>query len=105
MKKYYGFIYSGINAKYDFENGLFFKNPFEALKNANNKWDSKPDYQIPRLLVVIELEDIRCNTPLFRYAFFQFTNSKACEQFIFNQTDIKWSDNDDQVWNGNLHIM
>ena len=105
MKKYYGFIYNGINATYDFENGMFFKNPFEALKNANNEWNSNPDYQIPRLLVVIELEDIDHSTPLFRYAFFQFTNSKSCENFIIDQNKIIWSNAEDLIWNGNARMM
>ena len=37
MKKYYGFIYDGINARYDFKNSLFFKNSFEALIFVNDK--------------------------------------------------------------------
>lgn len=105
MKKYYGFIYSGINATYDFENGEVFQNPFEALKNANNEWNFNPDYQAPRLLVVIKLENIGYNTPLFRYAFFQFTNSNACEKFIAEQNEIIWSNADDQIWNGNAQMM
>ena len=102
MKKYYGFIYSGINARYDFDNALFFQNPFDALKNANNEWDLNPDYRIARLLVVIESEE---NTSLFRYAFFQFVNSSACEKFIDAQNEIIWSNEENQIWNGNAQMM
>lgn len=105
MKKYYGFIYQGLGAIYNTEKELLFDNPYDALKNANDKWSDVNNYQIARLLVVLEQETINGETLPLKYAFFQFTDSKACEQFVLIQTVIKWSDCDDQVWNGNAHMM
>ena len=105
MIKYYGFPYQGRGAIYNTEKELFFDNPYNALKNANNKWNANPDFQIARLLVVVALDTSQDNISLIRYAFFQFTNSKSCENFIVTQNNIIWSSNEDQVWNGNAKMM
>ena len=105
MKKYFGLPYQGIGAIYNIEKELFFNNPYDELKNANDKWSNVNNYQIARLLVVLEQEIINGETLPLKYAFFQFTDSKACEQFILIQDVIEWSDYDDQAWNGNAHMM
>ena len=103
MVKYCGFPYQGRYAIYNTEKELFFDNPYNALKNANAKWDANRDFQIARLLVVVAVDT--ANTSLIQYAFFQFTNSKACKNFITSKTDIVWSSNEAQVWNGNAQMM
>lgn len=105
MIKYYGFPYQGRGAIYNTEKELFFNNPYNALKNANDKWNVNPDFQIARLLVVVALNTSNDNISLIQYAFFQFTNSKSCENFIVTQNEIIWSSNEDQVWNGNAKMM
>lgn len=103
---YYGFVYGGRNASYIFDGlSLSFDNPFDALKHANEKWNANPDYQIARLLVVVVLDKLNNNSSSLKYAFFQFTDSTACEQFVSKQNNIIWSENGDQIWNGNAHMM
>lgn len=105
MIKYYGFPYQGRGATYNTGKELFFDNPYNALKNANEKWNANPDFQIARLLVVVALDTSQDNISLIQYAFFQFTNSKSCENFIIDQDKIIWSTNEEQTWNGNAKMM
>ena len=105
MVKYYGFPYQGKGSIYSIENESFFGTPYMALKNANDKWDATPDHQISRLLTVIVQEITNGERPHLNYAFFQFSDSNACEQFISEQDTIKWSESDKQVWNGEAHMM
>ena len=103
---YYGFTYKGQNASYVInKNSTTFDNPYNALKCANDLWNTNPDNQISRLLVIIKGKPCANTTHVLEYAFFQFTNSKACEQFISIEHEIVWSTNEKQVWNGNAHWM
>lgn len=105
MIQYYGFPYQGRGAIYNTEKELAFDNPYNALKNANEKWNANPDFQIARLLVVVALDTSKDDISSIKYALFQFTNSKSCENFIVTQNDIIWSSNEDQNWNGNAQMM
>ncbi len=98
--KYYGFIYEGQFANYQVEGLQAFDSPYEALFYANQKWQKNSDLQIPRLLVVKQSD---CAEK--EYAFFQFTDYKACNQFIQYNENIIWSSNDNQKWNGNAKQM
>ena len=52
--KYYGSIYKGIVGKYDTKDLQGYDNPYDALIHANLSWDTDPELQIPRLLIVLE---------------------------------------------------
>lgn len=105
MIKYYGFTYEGKGSNYRLEKETCFDTPYDALKNANDKWNSNPDFQIARLLVIISLDTSQDNLSLLKYAFFQFTNSESCKKFIINQNKIIWSTNEHQIWNGDAKMM
>ena len=98
--KYYGFIYEGNVDKYATNSEEYFDSPYKALFDANRKWEHSPDLQIPRLLLVIKREGTDN-----LYAYFQFTNFSACQEFISNQKEIHWSDPSNQIWNGNAIMM
>lgn len=102
--KYYGAPYEGLPGKYDLSKLQAFENPYEALEYANRKWDSIPNSQIPRLLVVIT-DDYLSNTE--GMAFFQFTDAKVCANFVADREKIIWScaDIHKQRWNGNDSMM
>ena len=104
---YYGFIYQGKNAKYPVAEKVgAFENKYDALEFANSEWDKNPELQVPRLLTVIQIEkSFEKNLATPKYAFFQFADSASCKQFIAGQERIVWSDEDDQLWNGNAHMM
>ena len=55
--KYYGSIYKGIVGKYDTKDLQGYDNPYDALIHANHSWDTDPELQIPRLLIVLEETD------------------------------------------------
>ena len=103
--KYYGFLYAGMGRTYNYESSTPFDSEYEALKEANKSWDADPNLQIARLLVVLRVEE--CGDPNvdLKYAFFQFTNSNSCRMFIENKEKVVWSNNDEQYWNGNAHMM
>lgn len=102
--KYYGAPYGGIAGKYDLTGLRAFENPYEALASANHQWDSIPDNDISRLLVVIADGYVSDEESM---AFFQFTDAKACASFIADKEEIIWSTADmhNQKWNGNAHMM
>ena len=104
--QYYGFVYEGKCAPYNVKKETqVFSDPYKALKYANDMWNSNPEYQVARLLLVLKLESTEDSNVSFNTAFFQFTNSKACESFIIKQKEIIWSIDDNQVWNGNARMM
>ena len=106
--KYYGHMYKGKGRSYNIEKCTpEFSDPFEALKNANELLNSSFDIQDSRLLVVIQRDGITPMEKTDKYAFFQFTNSKACEAFISNKSNINWStkENEAGIWNGDHTIM
>ena len=90
--KYYGFLYKGRNRSYNHDNCTAFNDKYAALKEANNLWDSDPDLQIARLLVVLRVEDCSEEITGSNYAFFQFTNSQSCREFVKNESKIVWSE-------------
>lgn len=98
--KYYGFIYEGNIEKYNVASTGSFDTPFDALAEANKKWDSYPDFQIARLLLVLKGDEALNN-----YAYFQFTSSSACKKFILGKENIVWSNPSEQIWNGDATIM
>lgn len=102
--KYYGVPYAGIAGRYDLSELQAFENPYEALAYANKKWDAVPDNGISRLLVVLT-DDYLANEG--GMAFFQFTDAKACANFIASREEIIWScaDMNQQRWNGNTKMM
>lgn len=101
--------YCGITYNEFFPNKQYAHNDFthddayEALKEANKKWNSIPDNNIGRLLVVILQNEL--NQDEETYAFFQFTDSNACELFVKKREKIAWSANDKKTWNGNAEFM
>lgn len=103
--KYYGSIYKGIVGKYDTKDLQGYDTPYDALVYANRSWDADPDLQIPRLLIVLEETDSLERDSIRKEAYFQFTDSKSCEDFAVNAEPIEWSTVDDQKWNGNAHYM
>lgn len=102
--KYYGAPYDGLVGKYDLSNLQPFENPYDALKDASKKWDTNPENGGLRLLVVVT-EDYISNEK--GMAFFQFTDARACANFIKDEKEIIWSyaDIDTQKWNGNANMM
>lgn len=99
---YYGSAYKGCAGVYDLSKLQAFDDPYHALDYANKKWNSIPDNDIARLLVVVT-DDYESNT--HGMAFFQFTDSAACKKFIDGNKSIKWSNLDAQMWNGNAKLM
>lgn len=100
--KYYGAPYEGIVGKYDLLRLQAFDDPYSALEYANRSWNAIPDNDIARLLIVIEADE---NMSIQRQSFFQFTDAKACCQFVAINNQIVWSDIDMQQWNGNARMM
>lgn len=102
--KYCGITYNELfpNKQYTCDN-FNYDNAYTALKEANKKWNSIPDNNIGRLLVVIEQSESNQNEKM--YAFFQFTDSNACELFVKKREKIVWSANGNQIWNGNAEFM
>ena len=98
--KYYGFIYEGNIEKYNATLTEGFDTPFDALAEANKKWDSYPEFQIARLLVVLKDDE-----SLNNYAYFQFTSSSACKKFLSGKENIVWSNPSEQIWNGDSTMM
>lgn len=100
--KYYGSPYEGCVGVYDLSKLSAFDDPYSALDCANQKWNSIPDNDIARFLVVVT-DDYESN--VHGMAFFQFTDSLACKKFIENSEVIRWSKLDEQLWNGNASLM
>ena len=98
---YFGSKYKGCNGVYNIQEFEKYDNPYDALKTANKEWNAEPDIHIPRLLVIIK-EDKRSTD---RFAYFQFTDSKACDKFIEDRGKIIWSNEKNQKWNGNGNFM
>lgn len=103
--KYYGSIYKGCAAKYNTQELQGFDTPYDALRCANNTWDSDPNLQIPRLLIVFEVSDTAGDADIQREAYFQFKDSGSCSTFIKDAQPIIWSSISDQIWNGNARHM
>lgn len=103
--KYYGTVYKGNIDIYDAREMQEFVNPYAALKAANCEWDSDPEKQIGRVLLVLRASDSNDETVVDDKAYFQFTDSKSCIMFIKNKSEIVWSTPETQKWNGNATQM
>ena len=103
--KYYGSIYKGIAGEYDISHMRSFDDPYDALKTADNEWNATPDSPIARLLLVIRAAECGEPAPKKGRAHFHFRSSESTERFISNRSEILWSDNESQSWNGDAGIM
>lgn len=103
--KYYGFMYDGLGAKYNFDDAVSYNDPYEALISANKKWDETSEPQTWRLLIVLRKADATEKSISDDRAYFQFTSSKACSTFANERSRIEWSDSDVQKWNGDAKMM
>ncbi|MBQ7485513.1 MAG: hypothetical protein IJT78_02680 [Oscillospiraceae bacterium] len=103
--KYYGFAYMGNFYEYSLENATSYTDPYAALAQANREWDAVPEPHIGRLLIVLQVEDVSDANKNDKRAFFQFTSGKACLAFIKQESEIIWSSEANQLWNGNAEFM
>lgn len=78
-----------------------FENEYDALDFANKSWLNENEYQgeYHRLLAVIDATDTN------KVAFFQFTHYDVCNNFIKNKEKIRWSNDDEEIWNGDAKMM
>ena len=104
--KYYSTTYKGREHKYDITILSEYQDPYLALKSANTEWSKKAE-DIGRLLIVFRKpEGIDDDIKKKDRAFFQFTNSASCMQFINGKGKIAWSEyNGTQIWNGDATFM
>lgn len=102
--KYYGSIYKGFCGKYIVSELQEYSSPYDALKAANNEWNSDPEKQMARLLVVFRKSEGADEDPDMD-AYFQFSDSKSCREFADKQCTIEWSMPENQKWNGNAKMM
>lgn len=103
--KYYGYIYKGDARRHQTgEKDIFHEDPYSALAEANQKWDQEwaPTFEeYPARLLVVHGIDGE-NTTM---AFFQFSDFQACQKFIEERRKIRWSSNEDKVFQGNIALM
>jgi hypothetical protein len=103
--KFYGTVYKGLHHDYNINGLQAYNNPYDALIAANAEWTADPHKQIARLLTVIQISDETGAKTLTSKAFFQFTDSRACIEFVRKQSVIKWGTDTSQNWNGNANLM
>ena len=105
--KYYGSVYLGAGWEYNLR-GLRARDIFyEALLDADAQWNAKPDqdFECARLLVVIQTEIQAGKEITVQKAFFQFTDSEACEAFAASLEAFSWVTEESQNWNGDAKMM
>lgn len=98
-------MYDGIAGTYQTDNETSYNTPFEALIEANRKWEEAPDLHVSRLLIVLRKPDAAEVAVDNEAAYFQFTSSKACKAFARKKSQIVWSRADKQEWNGDANLM
>lgn len=103
--KYYGMVYEGLVGNYSIEKGHAFASAYDALAFASQEWDRLNEPHGIRLLVVYRRDDGENQANQLPYAFFDFDSDKSCYAFIKERTGIDWSDNDNQIWNGDKRHM
>ena len=107
--KYYGFFYGGESGKYDTKNAAAYDSPYQALGAVSQEWSNGEDPSDRRLLVVLSKPDSEnTGAESTQYAFFQFTDAKACMDFIKRQEEIQWLASSAPVkgcWNGDAQMM
>ncbi|MCD7727221.1 MAG: hypothetical protein LUH57_02610 [Ruminococcus sp.] len=103
--KYFGTAYLGNIDAYDMKKLSIYNDPYEALTMANSEWDSDPEKQIARLLIVLRKGETPKESVNEDKAYFQFTDSQACKQFVESKKEIVWSRPENQKWNGNSKLM
>lgn len=81
-----------------------FSDPYSALCEANKKWEDDINHDdIARLLIVFRKEDgIEIDDNV---AFFQFKSRESVKNFIANQQEIIWSQEGNEIWNGDAIFM
>ena len=99
---FYGFIFEGRNHQYSVNAEKAHRDPYVALREANDYWDHVPNNHQGRLLVLKRTENINGDN---NYAWFQFTSREACVRFCNNKDRIEWSKRENQTWNGDASFM
>ncbi len=105
--KYYGSVYLGAGRAYNLSGLHAYDDPHEALLDANAQWNAKPGQnpECARLLVVIQTEIQAGKEITVQKAFFQFTDSEACEAFAASLEAFSWVTEESQNWNGDAKMM
>lgn len=103
--KYYGSVYKGNIDIYDVKGLQECESAYAALKIANCEWNSDPEKEIARVLVVIRASDSSDESVTDDKAYFQFVDSNSCDLFIEHKREIVWSTAENQRWNGNATQM
>lgn len=85
-------------------NNQCFDSVYEALNSANIQWNSENEdgENEIRVLIVICLDE---KTSHSKMAFFQFKNFASCKKYIELKKNIVWSEEGNELWNGNVHVM
>lgn len=103
--KYFGSIYRGNIKIYDTHTLKTFNDPYEALLYANSEWNREESEWVARLLIVLRKSDSTESAIPEDKAYFQYTDDKACERFAEQKSEIRWSSDKRQIWNGNAKMM
>lgn len=104
-EKYCGMIYKSEESEREIANGkveYYHDDAYGALCCANNKWNSMPDPEDGRLLIVAKSAATSSGKNI---AFFQFKSDKSCKDFINARENIKWSNFESICWNGDGNFM
>ena len=80
--KYYGLVYEGNSHTYDTDGKKMYADPYEALKEANEEWQSNPKKQVARLLLVIRESEEGEEPTIHDKAYFQFTDPVSFLNFV-----------------------
>lgn len=102
---YYGSTYKGNIDIYDIHELQAHECSYDALKEANDAWNSDPENHAKRLLIIIRQSESKDEIISDDKAYFQFNDSNSCNEFIKKQEAIIWSNSRNQVWNGNAQMM
>lgn len=103
--KYYGMMYHGNVASYDFSKAIVRDSAYDALADANEEWNKQNDPEGYHLLVVFRCDDNGDISEKDCNAYFQFVSTKSSEKFIKDHNQIQWSNPKSQKWNGDAKLM